>query len=207
LSGDHLRIKRLALAAGLVLSRQLLRLASPHVPSRAPARESGRNGKADTGRGASAGWVSLLPLPAIALRQVRFANAAWGCSRGWRRPVGWTFRSTLWPCCRIGCVRQIALTDASVLIETDADGNDQVGVLRRLPEHARQRLDTAELDELTSRALSLSYRRRFKRTWSLRLAAFGVAASSASQPMRVRAEGAMDAKSHRSWHDRARLHH
>jgi hypothetical protein len=53
-------------------------------------------------------------------------------------------------------------------------------------------LDTTELDELNVARLVLSYRDGvFRKDASLRLDAFELAASSASQPMRVRAEGAL----------------
>jgi uncharacterized protein involved in outer membrane biogenesis len=196
-----LRIKRLALAAGLVFIAAAAAIGlAAHVFVPRLIANLAETVKADTGRELSIGevGVSLLPLPAITLRQVRFANAAWG-SQPWLAQAG---RMDV----QIDVVallshrlhvRQIALTDASVLIETDADGNSNWVLAPTAAAGARAPawLDTTELDELTSRALSLNYRDGVSgKTRSLRLAAFDVTASSASQPMRVRAEGAMDAK-------------
>ena len=80
--------------------------------------------RTDTGRELSIGevGVTLLPLPAVTLRQVRFANAGWG-SQPWLAQAG---RMNI----QVDVVallshrlhiRQIALQDASVLIETDAE--------------------------------------------------------------------------------------
>ena len=122
-----MRIKRLALAAGLVLIAAAAAIGfAAHVLVPRLLANLAETVKADTGRELSIGevGVSLLPLPAIALRQVRFANAAWG-SQPWLAQAG---RMDV----QIDVVallshrlhvRQIALTDASVLIETDADGN------------------------------------------------------------------------------------
>ena len=196
-------MKSLALAAGLTLIAAAVAIVvAIHVLVPRLLANLAETIKADSGRELSIGDVgaTLLPLPTVTLRQVRFANAAWG-SQPWlvqadRVNVQIDVLALLSHRLHI---RQIALQDASVLLETDAGGkgNWVFAPAAAAPEPAAALsgwLDTTQLDELTSQALSLGYRDGASgKTQSLRLDAFELAASSASEPMRVRAEGAIGA--------------
>jgi uncharacterized protein involved in outer membrane biogenesis len=137
-----------------------------------------------------------LPLPAITLRQVRFANARWG-SQPWlaqadRVDVQIDVVALLSHRLHI---RQIELTNASVLIETDSGGNGN-WVLSSSSSGTPPTawFDRVELDELALRNVSLGYRDGVSgKTQSVRFDALELAASAATQPMRVRAEGAIGA--------------
>ncbi len=197
-----MRIKWLALAAGLALiaAAAAIGFATYVLVPRLLANLA-EFVKTDTGRELSIGeiGVTLLPLPALRLRQVRFANATWG-SQPWlvqadRVDIQIDVMALLSHRLHI---RQVALQDANMLFETDAggSGNWVLAPGKPAPTSATALapgwLDTTQLDELSSRGLSLSYRDGASgKTQSLRLDAFELAASSASQPMRVRAEGAI----------------
>ena len=202
-----MRIKWLLLAAGLALIAAAVAIGvAAHVLVPRLVANLAAAVKADTGRELSVGevGVTLLPLPAVMLRQVRFANATWG-SQPWLAQadrVEVRIDVTALLSHRLH-IREIVLDGASVLFETNAEGNGNwvlaaaaAAPTPATPTPAAARapawLDTTELDELTSRGLSLSYRDGASgKTQSLRLDAFELAASSASQPMRVRAEGAI----------------
>jgi len=207
-----LRIKWLLLAAGLALIAAAVAIGvAAHVLVPRLVANLAAAVKADTGRELSIGevGVTLLPLPAVMLRQVRFANATWG-SQPWLAQadrVEVRIDVTALLSHRLH-IREMVLDGASVLCETNAEGNGNwvlaaaaaaptaATPTAATPTPAAARapawLDTTELDELTSRGLSLSYRDGASgKTQSLRLDAFELAASSASQPMRVRAEGAI----------------
>ena len=194
-----MRIKRLALVAGLMLIAAAAAIGiAAHMLVPRLLENLAKSVKADTGRELSIGevGVTVLPLPAITLRQVRFANAAWG-SKPWLLQAG-----------RVDIqidvvallshrlhIRQVALQDADVLMETDADGHGNwvLGSSSAEPSVSAW-LDAAELNELTSRALSLSYRDGVSgKTQSVRLDAFELSASAASEPMQVNAEAAIGA--------------
>jgi uncharacterized protein involved in outer membrane biogenesis len=193
-----LRIKWLAVAAGLVLIAAAAIGIAAHVFVPRLLAELAESIKADTGRELSIGEVevSVLPLPAITLRQVRFANATWG-SQPWLVQAGRLDAQidVLALLSHRLHIRQIALTDASVLIETDADGNGN-WVLNSSSAGTRAPwLDAVALDEVTLRALSLSYRDGTSgETRSARLDTFELAAAAASQPMHVRVEAAIGTK-------------
>jgi len=197
-------MKWLAVATGLTLIAAAIAIVvATHVLVPRLLANLAETVKADTGRELSIGevGVTLLPLPAVMLRQVRFANASWG-SQPWlaqAESVNVQIDVVALLSHRLH-IRQIALHDASVLIETDAGGNGNwvLAPTAVAPQAAAVRapawLDTTELDELTSRALLLSYRDGATgRTQSLRLDALEAAASAASEPMRVRIEGAIGA--------------
>src|SRR6185295_6648378 len=120
-------MKWLALAAGLTLIAAAVGIVvATHVLVPRLLANLAKTVKADTGRELSIGevGVTLLPLPAVTLRQVRFANAAWG-SQPWlvqadRVNVQIDVVALLGHRLHI---RQIALQDASVLFETDAGGS------------------------------------------------------------------------------------
>ena len=197
-------MKWLALAAGLTLIAAGIAIGvATHVLVPRLLANLAKSIKADTGRELSIGEVgaTLLPLPAVTLRQVRFANAAWG-SQPWlaQADLVEVRVDVVALLSRRLHIRQIALVGATVLIETDASGNGNwvLTPTAAAPTSAAARVpawfDTTELDELTSRGLSLSYRDGASGvTQSLRLDAFELAATSASEPMRVRAEGAIGA--------------
>jgi len=79
-------MKRLALAAAALLVAAVAAIAAAvhYLNPRDLAISLAASVKADTGRELSLGGVSVtfLPRPALALQEVRFANAAWG-SRPW----------------------------------------------------------------------------------------------------------------------------
>src|SRR5678815_1511598 len=78
-------MKWLALAAGLTLiAAAIAVVVATHVLVPRLLANLAAAVKADTGRELSIGevGVTLLPLPAVMLRQVRFANATWG-SQPW----------------------------------------------------------------------------------------------------------------------------
>ena len=80
-----MRIKWLLLAAGLALIAAAVAIGvAAHVLVPRLVANLAAAVKADTGRELSIGevGVTLLPLPAVMLRQVRFANATWG-SQPW----------------------------------------------------------------------------------------------------------------------------
>jgi uncharacterized protein involved in outer membrane biogenesis len=79
-------MKWLALAAGLTLvAAAVATVVATHVLVPRLLANLAETVKADTGRELSIGevGVTLLPLPAVTLRRVRFANAAWG-SQPWQ---------------------------------------------------------------------------------------------------------------------------
>ncbi len=190
-----MRIKRLALAAGVALIAAAVAIGvATHTLVPRLLANLAESVKTATGRELSIGevGVTLLPLPAVTLRQVRFANAPWG-SQPWlaqadRVDVQIDVVALLSHRLHI---RQITLQDANVLIETDAQGNGNwVLASTTAATPAPAWIDTTEFDELRSRSLSLNYRDGASgSTRSLRLDAFELAAADASQPMRVRAEG------------------
>ena len=194
-----MRIKRLALTAGLVLIAAAAAIGfAAHVLVPRLLANLAESVKAATGRELSIGevGVTLLPLPAITLRQVRFANAPWG-SQPWLAQadrVNVQIDVVALLSHRLH-IRQITLQDASVLIETDAGGNGNwVLVPTTAGTRAPAWIDTTDLDELASRALSLSYRDGVTgKMQSGRLDALELAASAASQPMRVLAAGSIGA--------------
>jgi len=80
-----LRMKWLALATGLTLiAAAVAMVVAAHVIVPRLLANLAETIKVETGRELSIGevGVTLLPLPAVTLRQVRFANAAWG-SQPW----------------------------------------------------------------------------------------------------------------------------
>jgi uncharacterized protein involved in outer membrane biogenesis len=121
------RLKRPMVAVCMLLAAMLAAIAiAVHllVP-RLLAPKIAASVKAETGRELGFGevGVTLWPRPALALSQVRFGDASWG-SQPWLAQVGrvtaeFDARALLSGRLRI---RHVTVTDASVLVETNAHG-------------------------------------------------------------------------------------
>jgi uncharacterized protein involved in outer membrane biogenesis len=97
-----------------------------YVNPRAVAASVVASVKADTGRELEFGDVNvkLFPRPALVLSQVRYGNAAWG-SQPWMATVGQAEADIGLIALLKGQIRvtRIVVTEASLLLETDAKGN------------------------------------------------------------------------------------
>jgi len=116
--------------------------------------------KAGTGRELSFGEVGieLLPRPALVLSKVRFANAAWG-SQPWMVQAGRVTAGIDAAALLSGRlhIRRLAVTDASVILETYRDGTGN-WVIGSADAGASAWLETLEIDELALQGVAYTYR-------------------------------------------------
>ena len=189
-----MRIKRVAMAAGFVFIVAFAAMAiAVHLLAPRAAALLAEAVRTSTGRELRFGDVgaSLLPRPALDLKQVRLGNASWA-SQPWlaqadRIRIEVDLLALLSHTLH---VRRVAVEDASVLLETDHDGNGN-WVMASPPAGAQTSasVDAVELDEVTLHASTLSWRDGVSgSTRSARLEFFGLAASSATHRMRLRAD-------------------
>jgi len=153
--------------------------------------------KAATGRELSFGevGVTLWPRPSLVLSQVRLGNASWG-SQPWLAQVGRaTAELDAWGLLSGQLrIRQVAVTDATVFLETDAAGTGNW--VMGSPHATRPAWPEAlAIDQLTLKAIAFTYRDgKTGRVTSVRLDAARLAAASASSPIDVDARAAFDGK-------------
>ena len=193
-----MRMKRVALAAGLVLLALAgAFVAAVHLLAPRAAAMLAESVKASTGRELSFGEirVSLLPLPALDLRQVRFGNAPWG-SQPWLAQAG-RVRVEIDLIALLAHdlhLRRVAVEDASVLLETDRDGNGNwATIFPDTPARTPASVRVLALDDISVQALTVSYRNGATgNAASVRLDALEFAGSSASQRMQLRAEASIE---------------
>ena len=151
--------------------------------------------KADTGRELSFGEVGVrfLPRPALVLSEVRFANAAWG-SQPWMAQAGRATADIDVLALLSGRLRikRIAVTDASVFLETDPDGN---GNWVMGSADATAWVEALKIDELTLQAFAFTYRDGTTgKVTSVQLDSARIA-GSAPHPIHLSARGTFDGKS------------
>ena len=153
--------------------------------------------KEGTGRELGVGevGVTLWPRPALVLSQVRFGNAPWG-SRPWLAQAGqasaeFDVMALLSGRLRI---RQVTVSDASVLFETDAEG---VGnwVMGASGAGKPAWPDALEIDALALKALALTYRDgKTGRAIAVQIDSARIAAASPSHSIDLSARGTFDGK-------------
>ncbi len=153
--------------------------------------------KAGTGRELGVGevGVTLWPRPALVLSQVRFGNAPWG-SLPWLAQAGrasaeFDVLGLLSGRLRI---RQVTVTDASVLVETDADG---VGnwVMGSSGAGKATWPDALEIDALALKALALTYRDgKTGKAMAVQIDSARIAVASPSHSIDLSARGTFDGK-------------
>ena len=195
-----MRIKRVAVAASVVLVAifAVAAIAAHLLAPRAVALLA-ESVKASTGRELRFGEVgaSLLPRPALELKQVQFGNAAWG-SQPWLAQAGRVRieMDVLELLSRRLHARRIVVEDASVLLETDHAGNGNWVMESPRPQAATAAsVDTVELDEVSLQALTLTWRDGSSgHTASARLESLGFAGSSATHRMRLHADASVNGK-------------
>jgi hypothetical protein len=194
-----MRLKRLALAASvlLVATFAAIAVAVHFLDPRSLAASLAASVKADTGRELSFSEVAvtLLPRPALVLSEVRFGNAAWG-SQPWLAEVGRVNADIDALALLSGRLRieNIAVSDASVFLETDRDGNGNwvMGSAARIPAW----LKALEIDELKLEALAFTYRDGTNgKVTSMQFEAARIAVPSAPRPMRLSVRGSFDGRS------------
>lgn len=189
-----MRIKRLVVAAGVLLVAAIAAIAiAVHFLAPRTIAALAESIRTQSGRELDFGevGVTLLPHPAVELQQVRFGNAAWG-SQPWLAEAGRVSVEVdaLALLSRRLHFRRITVADASVLLETGRDGNDNWAMgLVHPGARAHGWFDTVVIDELTLRASTLSYRNSATgKTLSARVDSLDVSGSSASDPMHVNAD-------------------
>ena len=195
-----MRLTRLLVAACVLLAATLAAIAiAVHVlVPRWLAPTLAASVKAGTGRELSFGevGVTLWPRPTLVLSQLRFGNASWG-SQPWMAQVG---RATaeldalalLSGRLRIG---HVTVTDASVLVETDADG---VGnwVIGSADAGKPAWPKAIEVEEVTLQALAFTYRDGKRRTaTSLQVDSARITAAPAPRSIDLSARATFNGKS------------
>ncbi len=172
-------------------------IAAHFLDPRALAASLTASVKADTGRELTIGdaGFKLLPRPAFVLSNVRFGNAAWG-SQPWLAQAGRVSADAdlielLFGRLRIG---HIAVTDASLFLETDPDGNGN-WVLGVAKVDVPAWLKRLEIDEFALQAVAFTYRNGASgRVTSVRIDSARIAAPSASRPIQLSARGTYHGK-------------
>ena len=192
-------LKRLVLAACVLLVAVLaaIAIAVLSIDPRSLAASLAASVKADTGRELtiSEAGFRLLPRPALVLSKVRFGNAAWG-SQPWLAQAGRVSANVGVLELLFGRlhIRHIAISDASIFLETDPKGN---GNWVMGPANARVpgRLKTLEIDEIDLQAVALAFRNGASGSAaSVRIDSARIAAPSASRPIQLRVRAAFSGK-------------
>ncbi len=195
-----MRVKQLAVAACVLLVAALaaIAIAVHYLDPRSLATSLAASVKADTGRELQFGdvGVKFLPQPAIVLSGVRFGNAAWG-SQPWLAQADRVSADIDALALLTGRVRikHIAVTGASVLLETDRDGTGN-WVMGIGGHGAPAWLKSLEIDEIALEALAFTYRDGTTgKATSVQIDSARIAADSTSGPIHVSARGTFDGKS------------
>ena len=157
-----MRLKRLVITAFVLLAAALaaVAVAAALLVPRWLGPKIAEVVKAETGRELSIGEVAvtLTPWPALVVSQLRFANAPWG-SQPWLAQVGrasaeldvWALLSG-----RLR-VRQLMLSDATVLLETDATGGGN-WVIASAPAAKPASPDAFWVERLSLQSVAFTYR-------------------------------------------------
>jgi len=182
-------MKRLAiiLCALLVAAVAAINIAVYLLDARSLAASLAASVKADTGRELGFGEVGieLLPRPALVVSAVRFGNAAWG-SQPWLAQVGRVRAGLDLPALLAGRLRfrQVAISGANLLLETDPDGKGNWVVPQT--NAAPPWLKGIEIDELMLQAVTLNYRNGITgKVTSVQLDSARIELPLASQPIRL----------------------
>jgi uncharacterized protein involved in outer membrane biogenesis len=192
-----MRLKRLAASALLIAALAAVAIGVHFLAPAWLAASLAASVKANTGRELGFGEVGgrLLPQPALVFSDLRLGNAAWG-SQPWmalaaRVSVDIDAFALLSGRLRI---KNIEVADASVLLETDRDGNGN-WKMGSAPASVPGWLGALELDQFSLDTLALAYRDGATgNTKSVRVDAARIAAPSASRPMRISLRASFDGK-------------
>jgi uncharacterized protein involved in outer membrane biogenesis len=194
-----MKVRRLVLIACgvLVAIFASIAIAVHYLDPRALAASFAASVKADTGRELSFGEVEirLLPRPALELSQVRFGNAAWG-AQPWLAQVGSVradFDALALLAGRLR-LKGVALSNASVSLETDREGNGN-WVMGSGEGRVPAWLKSLEIDAINLQALAVSYRNGATgKTTQLQFDTAEFSASSASSPIHLALRMTFDGK-------------
>jgi len=168
-----------------------------HFDPHSLARSLAASVKADTGRELEFGEVGfrLLPRPALVLSEVRFGNAAWG-SQPWLAQAGEVDADISLLELLAGRLRieHVEVTHASVLLETDRDGNGN-WVMGRADAGSPAWLKAIEIDEISLEEVAFTYRDGATgKTTPVHIDSARLAAGSAAAPIRFDARAAFDGR-------------